>query len=439
MGEASRCLLREWRFLEDVVVPRLMQAASDRSPVAWTIGSEHDAVALSAAYGSRSAPSSPPLRVFLSSVSARAGSVHFARRDIRRVPGSGRSGFEERDRRWVPRPSVTEAVVLGIPPTGIDLAVLRPGAENADGQQDGSIVALRRLRKEGMAFWVDGPPRRRPPRSEFRPFPGDDRLFLKTVHTDERAEVSETSDDPLCPAITTLAAKQSASDLVESHMGLARSLARRYAGNGQVLEDLEQVAYLGLVKAAQRYRPEEGAAFSTFATVSILGELKRHFRDRGWMLRVSRPLQDRYRAVKGAREQLGHLLGVVPTVDQVAAHLGISPEAVYEAMEAGYSYLPASLDAPASDGQDSPIQVAVTESGFDATLDRNQLIEALPRLGKREQLVLRRVYFDRRTQREVAEEIGVSQMQISRIQSRAIASLRSSFVDTLEPARGRQP
>lgn len=229
-----------------------------------------------------------------------------------------------------------------------------------------------------------------------------------------------------CPSQAPLS-KEERAGLVQAHCNLARSLARRFAYRREPLDDLEQVALLALVKAAGRYNPGRGSSFTTFAAASILGELKRHFRDKAWMLHVPRSLQDTYLAVKVTWEELGQTLRTSPTVQQIATHLGVSDEAVLAAMEAGDSYLPASLDTPSKDDDDPVTEVPVTDPGFDVLLDRSQLRESLPRLDRREQLIVKRLYFDGWTQRRVAEEIGVSQTQVSRLRARTLTKLRSAL------------
>jgi RNA polymerase sigma-B factor len=216
---------------------------------------------------------------------------------------------------------------------------------------------------------------------------------------------------------------QQQQDLVKQHLNLARSLARRFLHRGEPADDLEQVAFLALVKAARRFDPNHEAAFSTYATVSILGELKRHFRDKTWMLRVPRSTQELYLSIKDAREELGHRLGASPTVPEIAAHMGVGVEDVLEAMEAGRTYWPDSLDVTGPDGERT-FDVPVCDESLDRAVDRQQLRVLLPRLDDRERLILKRIYFDGQTQQRVAEEIGASQMQVSRILARTLAQLR---------------
>jgi RNA polymerase sigma-B factor len=218
-------------------------------------------------------------------------------------------------------------------------------------------------------------------------------------------------------------------DLVTQHTRLARALAHRFLHRGEPSDELEQVAFLALVKASHRFDPQHNTTFATYATVSILGELKRHFRDKTWMLRVPRSTQELYLSIKEAREELGHQLGTPPTVRQIASRLEVSDEAILEAMEAGGSYWTASLDVRGPDGERS-IDIPVTDGALDRVLDRQRLRVLLPRLDEREQLILKRLYFDGYTQQRVANELGASQMQVSRLLSRTIAKLRQWYGDT---------
>lgn len=217
--------------------------------------------------------------------------------------------------------------------------------------------------------------------------------------------------------------------LVERHLALARALAHRFSHRGEPSDDLEQVAMLALVKVARRYDRERGVEFATYATTSIVGELKRHFRDRAWMLHVPRSTQEMYLRVKQAREAVAHQFGEAPTVAQIAAYLAVSDEDVLEAMEAGSSYWPASLDMVTGD-EDRPIQIPVLDDSFERVLNRQRLRDVLPQLDQREQFVLKLHFFDGWTQQRIAAEIGVSQMQVSRLLARTLAKLRSWFEES---------
>jgi RNA polymerase sigma-B factor len=215
--------------------------------------------------------------------------------------------------------------------------------------------------------------------------------------------------------------------LVTSHLQLARALARRFEGRGEPREDLEQVAVAALTACARRYDPERGVPFGGYAAQNVLGELKRHFRDRTWGVHVTRPVQERYLALKQAKEHLSQHLGREPSVTEVAAHLHATDEQILEAMEAGSSYWPLQLDKELRTGG---IEIAYPEDPIELATDLDNLRAAIPRLPPLERLAIQRYFFEERTQQSIASEIGVSQMQVSRILSHTVARLRESFVET---------
>ncbi len=443
-------------------MPSLLDVAPSRPPRVWTIGCAHDAIAMAVAYHHAWGDSATAdINVYLSGRPGPVDPVHFALADVRCLPTDRRrQAFQRRDRRYVPRRLLMERVILATPARPVDLVTIRTiersrpaPAPGASVGQAGSVgPAMDRVRRGGHLLFAEPPPSGVVPEDDFRPLDGAGRLFERMSDpprwpapadgraTGEPAPVlagmagsgpAGATGDPGGPggdiSAITLADRAERARLVESHYNLARSLARRFAHHGELADDLEQVALLALVKAAGRYSPDHGSSFATFATASILGELKRHFRDRTWMLRVPRSLQETYLSIKTAREELGQTLGASPTVPQIATHLGISDESVLAAMEAGDSYWPASLDTPRR-GEDEPgVDVPVIDGGFDSSLERRQLRESLPKLEERERLIIKRLYFDGWTQRRVAEEIGVSQMQVSRLMARILAKLRDSF------------
>jgi RNA polymerase sigma-B factor len=211
-------------------------------------------------------------------------------------------------------------------------------------------------------------------------------------------------------------------------MALARSLARRFEGRGEAAEELRQVALAALVSCARRFDPERGVAFSSYATGSILGELKRHFRDRAWGMRVGRSTQETYLEVNRAREVLSQRNGRSPTIPEIAREIGTTDERVLEAMDAERGYWLASLDAPREDTGEA-IELASIEEGFDKALNRHQLETLLPGLSTRELVILERRFFEGWTQERIADDIGVSQMQVSRLLARTLAALRLGFAE----------
>jgi RNA polymerase sigma-B factor len=368
-----------------------------------------DAVAVSLAYR-QSVPNRACLQAFSTDSDSRpdAGSVSFSLADIKAIPvRARREGFRPGPDGWVPVDDIAQNVVLGPPPVPVDMVVSCGRPRSCQGALERSIRPgglLLLLDPDRKGFKEDGPV------ETVRNGP----LLRRRTGRERRDQDGAAPDSAARPEARTLARKLVEDELVAQHLNLARSLARRFAGHGEPVEDLRQVAFVGLVLAARRYDPDQKASFSTYATATILGELKRHFRDKSWMLRVPRQIQETYLAIKAAREELYQELSASPTIPQLAARLGISEEAVLEAMEAGDNFVPQSLDSsPDEDGTGR--DVPVTDPAFDATLERSLLTRAIPRLTKREQLVLKRVYLDGCTQRQVATEIGVSQMQVSRL------------------------
>ena len=213
--------------------------------------------------------------------------------------------------------------------------------------------------------------------------------------------------------------------LVRDHLALADRLALRYAGRGQPYEDLQQVAYLGLVLAAGRFDPSRGVAFATFAHATISGELKRFFRDFAWQLRVARPVQETYLAVRGVTEELTRATGRSPTPAEVASRLGVTVETVVESLEAGAALHVDSLDVPV-DEEGGLRDVAFEEAGFELAEERAWLVPALRRLPERERTILRLRFCDGLPQSGIAAKVGVSQMHVSRLLARSLATLREA-------------
>ncbi|MGI8922293.1 MAG: SigB/SigF/SigG family RNA polymerase sigma factor [Solirubrobacteraceae bacterium] len=220
--------------------------------------------------------------------------------------------------------------------------------------------------------------------------------------------------------------------LVARFIPLARRLALRYRHGSEPLEDLVQVASLGLVKAVDRFDPERGLAFSSFAVPTILGELKRHFRDHGWSVHVPRGLQERVAAVEQAGSRLGSKLGRPPSVPEICEELHLESEDVVEALTAARAYDAVSLEAGsgASDRDlDAPQALADRLGELDERLELVELAAsvapALAALSARDRLILRLRFIEDLTQQEIAEHVGCSQMQISRLLRRSLARLRA--------------
>jgi len=213
-------------------------------------------------------------------------------------------------------------------------------------------------------------------------------------------------------------------ELVARTLPLVRTMARRYANKGESLDDLEQVAALGLVKAIERFDLDREVRFTTFAVPTIAGEIKRHFRDRGWMIRVPRDVQELSARVSIARERLTRELGRSPTVAELASasHAGI--EQILEAIAAGDAYRALSLDEPLADGLDALDSIGGNDDGFERVEQRYMLRSGLTHLPPREREILHLRFYEGLTQREIAERVGVSQMHVSRLIRRSIEALR---------------
>jgi RNA polymerase sigma-B factor len=218
-------------------------------------------------------------------------------------------------------------------------------------------------------------------------------------------------------------------ELIERFLPLARQLARRYQRANEPFDDLLQVASVGLVKAVDRFDPARGVAFSSYAVPTILGELKRYFRDSGWAVHVPRGVQERVLKVDRSVAKLSGRIGRSPSVAEIAEEMDCSVEDVLEAMDASQAYDAVSLDAGRGgdddDGETHGEALGAEEERYElveygATIDRT--MKALP---ERDRLVLRHRFVDDMTQSEIAEIIGVSQMQVSRIIRRALARLQA--------------
>jgi RNA polymerase sigma-B factor len=216
-------------------------------------------------------------------------------------------------------------------------------------------------------------------------------------------------------------------ELIEAHLGLAEYLARRFNNRGEPLDDLVQVASTGLIKAVDRFEPERGLEFSTYATHTIVGELKRHFRDKGWAVRVPRRMQELHLRLSALVSTLNQDLGRSPTIPEIAAAAGVSEEEVLEAMEAGQAYRFTSLDAPVP-GEDSGGSLATSLGEDDVTMvdveHRVALSPLLAKLPARQQKIIHLRFFEGLTQSEIATRLGISQMHVSRLLARSLAQLR---------------
>jgi RNA polymerase sigma-B factor len=218
-------------------------------------------------------------------------------------------------------------------------------------------------------------------------------------------------------------------ELVTANLGLARILARRLSNRGEAYDDLLQVASLALIKAVDRFDPERGVEFSTFATRTVLGELKHHFRDKAWVVRAPRRLQELYLELGHAVSVLSQELSRSPTVAEVAAHLGVPEESVLQAMEAGQGYRSSSIDVPDDEQEPLSARLGSEDTSFVGIEDRTVLAQALSALPEREQLIVQLRFFEGLTQSEIAVQVGLSQMHVSRLLTASLEKLRPAFVD----------
>jgi len=217
-------------------------------------------------------------------------------------------------------------------------------------------------------------------------------------------------------------------ELLVRHRPLALHLARRFAGRGESIEDLEQVASLALLNSIDRFDPSRDVRFSTFGTVTIVGELKRHLRDRGWAIRVPRSLQELAVTVNSILPELSQELARSPTVSEIAERIGASEDDVLEALDAARAYSTDSLDAPIGK---SEVMTGETLGGHDERFERLEawasIAPALDRLPERERTILYLRFFEERSQSQIAEELGISQMHVSRLLAKVLAGLREEI------------
>lgn len=217
--------------------------------------------------------------------------------------------------------------------------------------------------------------------------------------------------------------------LVHLHLPLVEHCARRFRNRGEPLEDLVQVGTIGLLKAIDRFDPERGVEFATYATPTIIGEVKRHFRDKGWAIRVPRRLQELRMSIVTATAELSQANGRSPTAAELADELGCSVEEVIEGLASTNAYSTLSLDA--GDGDDRTLSLAETLGADDENMAhvdiRESLKPLLADLEPRERRILLLRYFRNMTQSQIADEVGISQMHVSRLLSRTLVQLRESL------------
>jgi RNA polymerase sigma-B factor len=231
---------------------------------------------------------------------------------------------------------------------------------------------------------------------------------------------------------------QAREQLIERYMSLVRSLARRYAYRGEQLDDLVQIGAIGLIKAIDRFNLERGVELTTYATPNIIGEIKRHFRDKGWSVRVPRGLQELNVQVSKLVEQLTVQHGRSPTIAELAEAAGVEEEDVLEALESGRAYSSVSLSsggAPDEEGEVDPLESLGSEDHeYEVSEDRAVLAPGFKVLDERERRILHLRFFSGLTQSEIAEQIGISQMHVSRLIRRSLEKIREEIAEESEVA-----
>jgi len=267
---------------------------------------------------------------------------------------------------------------------------------------------------------------------------------VKQADSDHAPHSRHQRYDELAPLFAELAGvpkddpryEQLRDRLVTEHLPVAEHIARRFSHRGESQEDLTQVATLGLINAVDRFDPERGVDFLSYAVPTIMGEVRRHFRDTGWAVRMPRRLQELHLSVSSAIARLSQELGRAPTPSELAEHLGISREDVHRGLEAGNAYRSASLDELLTATDEIPLGDAIGSD--DAELaeveNRETIRPLLAELDERERRILVMRFFRSMTQTQIAEQIGISQMHVSRLLSRTLAWLRQRLEQEETPA-----
>ena len=246
-------------------------------------------------------------------------------------------------------------------------------------------------------------------------------LFERFIERRERYAQSDQTPEPEYEGLRD--------ELVVVHLNLVRFLAVRFANRGEPLDDLVQVGTVGLLKAIDRFDLERGVEFTTYATPTIVGEIKRYFRDKGWAVKVPRRLQELNLAVNRASDKLAISLGRSPTVTELAEHLQAGEDEILEAQELGQAYNLLSLDSEVSGEADKKSQtladtVGVADAGLELLEDRANLEQAFGVLTGRERVIIYLRFYESISQTEIAKRLNVSQMHVSRLQAKALEKLR---------------
>ena len=239
----------------------------------------------------------------------------------------------------------------------------------------------------------------------------DDKILLRRYHEDGDLQARE--------------------QLIEQYMSLVRSLARRYSYRGEQLEDLVQIGAIGLIKAIDRFDLERGVELTTYATPNIIGEIKRHFRDKGWSVRVPRGLQELNVQLSKLVEQLTVQLSRSPTIPELAKAAGVEEEEVLEALESGRAYTSLSLSVGGGGGDDDDLDplesLGTEEHQYEVSEDRAVLAPGFKALDERERKILQLRFFEGLTQSQIAQQVGISQMHVSRLIRRSLEKIRETI------------
>jgi RNA polymerase sigma-B factor len=244
----------------------------------------------------------------------------------------------------------------------------------------------------------------------------DDKILLRRYHEDGDLQARE--------------------QLIEQYMSLVRSLARRYSYRGEQLEDLVQIGAIGLIKAIDRFDLDRGVELTTYATPNIIGEIKRHFRDKGWSVRVPRGLQELNVQLSRLVEQLTVQLSRSPTIPELAKAAGVEEEEVLEALESGRAYTSLSLSVGGGGGDDDDLDplesLGTEEHQYEVSEDRAILAPGFKALDERERKILQLRFFEGLTQSQIAQQVGISQMHVSRLIRRSLEKIRETIAEDEE-------
>ena len=244
----------------------------------------------------------------------------------------------------------------------------------------------------------------------------DDKILLRRYHEDGDLQARE--------------------QLIEQYMSLVRSLARRYSYRGEQLEDLVQIGAIGLIKAIDRFDLERGVELTTYATPNIIGEIKRHFRDKGWSVRVPRGLQELNVQLSRLVEQLTVQFSRSPTIPELAKAAGVEEEEVLEALESGRAYTSLSLSVGGGGGDDDDLDplesLGTEEHQYEVSEDRAVLAPGFKALDERERKILQLRFFEGLTQSQIAQQVGISQMHVSRLIRRSLEKIRETIAEDEE-------